>query len=333
MFSSNFKVFHLPEFKEATYDQRAKQKSQFSKGKRHGFMQCRLKTDPCRQGGKVSFPGAETAQKFPEKIAKWRSNRFFPNLEHRFMHGAWKGKLMPLLSTKDSGRQCNRDQRLAQWWKIKQASRDPREWTPARSEKRTLAFSPLWKEPRQGLLDMEISQEDLGEKTHLPEWLLAPNTCGGPGCLDSWLGGFLMLMEKPTHLVLCVQFALLLAVLLLDTLLPSEFLFIVNLPWPLLLIVRLRVLGPQLVPLLSSSVNKKLDYCEEAIPVYHCCGLFTKKLRLVNGMLNAEGILFLRWGGLSPWNKGSQGSDSECNETTRLRKTQKEDFWCILWSS
>lgn len=52
MFSSNFKVFHLPEFKEATYDQRAKQKSQFSKGKRHGFMQCRLKTDPCRQGGK-----------------------------------------------------------------------------------------------------------------------------------------------------------------------------------------------------------------------------------------------------------------------------------------
>lgn len=222
-----------------------------------------------------------------------------------------------------TGHQCNRDQRLARWWKIKQASRDPREWTPARSEKRTLAFSPLWKEPGRGLLDMEISQEDLGEKTHLPEWLLAPNTCGGPGCLDSWLGGFLMLMEKPTHLVLCVRFALLLTVLLLDTLLPSEFLFIVNLPWPLLLIVRLRVLSPQLVPLLSSSVNKKLDYCEEAISVYHCCGLFTKKLHLVNGMLNTEGILFLRWGSLSPWNKGSQGSDSERNEITRLRKTQK----------
>ena len=288
---------------------------------------------PVGKGEKVSFPGAETAQKFPEKIAKWRSNRFFPNLEHRFMHGAWEGKLMPLLSTKDSGRQCNRDQRLARWWKIKQASRDPREWTPARSEKRTLAFSPLWKEPRQGLLDMEISQEDLGEKTHLPEWLLAPNTCGGPGRLDSRLGGFLMLMEKPTHLVLRVRSALLLAVLLLDTFLPPEFLVLVNLPWPLLLIVRLRVLSPQPVPLLSSSVNKKLDYREEAIPVYHCCGLFTKKLRLVNGMLNTEGILFLRWGSLSPRNKGSQGSDSECSETTRLRKTQKEDFWCILWSS
>lgn len=56
---------------------------------------------PVGKGEKVSFPGAETAQKFLEKIAKWRSNRFFPNLEHRFMHGAWKGKLMPLLSTKD----------------------------------------------------------------------------------------------------------------------------------------------------------------------------------------------------------------------------------------
>lgn len=96
---------------------------------------------------------------------------------------------------------------------------------------------------------------------------MAPTTCGGPGCLDSWLGWFLMLMEKPAHLVLRVQFAFLLTVLLLATLLPSEFFFIVELPWPLMLIVLLRMLNPLLVPLLSSSVNKMLDYSQEATPV------------------------------------------------------------------
>lgn len=94
----------------------------------------------------------------------------------------------------------------------------------------------------------------------------APTTCGGPGCLDSWLGWFLMLMEKPAHLVLRVRFAFFLTVLLLDALLPSELFFIVDLPWPLMCIVLLRVLDPLLVPLLSSSVNEMLDYSQEATP-------------------------------------------------------------------
>lgn len=89
---------------------------------------------------------------------------------------------------------------------------------------------------------------------------MGPNTCGGPGCLDSWLGWLLMLVEKPTHLVLRVQFAFFLTVLLFDTLFPSEFFFIMDLPWPLMLIVLLHMLNPLLVPLLSSSANKMLDY-------------------------------------------------------------------------
>lgn len=64
-----------------------------------------------------------------------------------------------------------------------------------------------------------------------------------------------MLMEKPAHLVLRVRFAFFLTVLLLDALLPSELFFIVDLPWPLMCIILLRVLDPLLVPLLSSSVN------------------------------------------------------------------------------
>ena len=76
-----------------------------------------------------------------------------------------------------------------------------------------------------------------------------------------------MLMEKPARLVLRVRFAFFLAVLLLDTLLPAELFFLVALPWPLMLIVLLRMLSPLLVPLLSSSVNKMLDYSQEATAV------------------------------------------------------------------
>lgn len=75
-----------------------------------------------------------------------------------------------------------------------------------------------------------------------------------------------MLMEKPARLVLRVRFAFFLAVLL-DTLLPAELFFLVALPWPLMLIVLLRMLSPLLVPLLSSSVNKMLDYSQEATAV------------------------------------------------------------------
>lgn len=96
------------------------------------------------------------------------------------------------------------------------------------------------------------------------ELFLISNTCGGPGCLDGWLSWLLVLMEKPTQLVLHFLLAFFLTVLLFDTLFPFEFFLIVELSWSLMLIILLHVLKPLLVPFLSSSVNKMLDYSKEA---------------------------------------------------------------------
>lgn len=119
--------------------------------------------------------------------------------------------------------------------------------------------------------------ESGGETTYFLELFLASNTCGGPGCLDSWLGWFLVLVEKPTQLVLHFLFALFLRVLLSDTVFPFEFFLIMEFSGLLLLIVLLRTFEPLRVPFLSSSVNKTLDYRKEATPSSHCCCLFPQK--------------------------------------------------------
>lgn len=96
--------------------------------------------------------------------------------------------------------------------------------------------------------------------------LICSRTCGGPGRLDRWFPWFLVLMEKPTQLVLHFLFALFLAVLLFDALFPSEFFLLVRFSWPGLLLIRVHVLKPRRVPLLSASVNKTPDYSTEAAP-------------------------------------------------------------------
>lgn len=87
---------------------------------------------------------------------------------------------------------------------------------------------------------------------------LASNTCGGPGCLDSWLCWFLVLREKPTQLVLCFLLASFLALLLFDTLFPLQFVLVMGFSWPLVVIFRLRVLRPLPVPFLGSPANRML---------------------------------------------------------------------------
>lgn len=128
------------------------QKKKVTVCKRHDFMQYGLKTDRCRQGGKrVIFWGCKSSE-IPIENSKLEKPQVLSKFGIQVYGWDSVRKLMPLLSAKDSRCQCNRAQRLAWWWKIKQPSCDPREWTPAWSQKRTLGFSSLWKEPRLGLI-------------------------------------------------------------------------------------------------------------------------------------------------------------------------------------
>lgn len=133
------------------------------------------------------------------------------------------------------------------------------------------------------------------EKDLFARIILASHTCSGPGCLDSWLS-WLLLMEKPTQLVLHFLFALFLTLLLFDTLFPFEFFLLVGFSWPLMLIFLLHVLQPLLVPFLSSSVNKMPDYSREATPkLTLLCGLFAQRAPSSQWDAKHQGILFFRW--------------------------------------
>lgn len=166
---------------------------------------------------------------------------------------------------------------------------------------------------------MGVFQEDLGEKmTYFLELFLASNTWSGPGCLDSWLSWFLVLMEKPTQLVLCFLFAFLLTILLFDTLLPFQFFLLVEFSWSLMLVLLLHMLQPLLVPFLSSSANKHTWLQQgSSSKLTLLLPLFTKKAPSSKWDGKHQGNIVLQTGQLN------QGFSSEWEEITWFRKTQK----------